>query len=280
MRVPLHVIETRRAKLAALLERHRYLPVAEVCRLLDVSEATARRDLAALASQSRVIRTHGGALMEFNERFPSFNDRRGAGLAAKERIGRSGARLLQPGGTYFLDSGTTLYALAEAFRENPVGPLTIVTSNLPAGEILSQVPEISVFLTGGQILARQSVLSGEAARRSLEFWTFDVALMSAEAANVDGIWNSQEAIVAQQKVAIRRASRVVYCLDAGKIGATAPFLLVPWDEVDRILSDATAQDLTRAGLRDHASRFSSADPSAPPLDLSPAEKSALPVHFL
>jgi DeoR/GlpR family transcriptional regulator of sugar metabolism len=280
MRVPLHVIETRRAKLAALLERHRYLPVAEVCRLLDVSEATARRDLAALASQSRVIRTHGGALMEFNERFPSFHDRRGVGTSAKERIGQAAARLLQPGGTYFLDSGTTLYALAEAFRENPVGPLTIVTSNLPAGEILSQVPEISVYLTGGQILARQSVLLGEAARRSLEFWTFDAALMSAEAINAEGIWNSQETIVSQQKVAIRRSGRVVYCLDAGKIGATAPFLLVSWGEVDRILSNATGADLARAGLQEQAGRFFPADPTLPPLDLSPAEKTSLPVHFL
>ena len=43
MRVPIHVVEARREKLAALIERYRYLPVGELCRHLGVSEATARR---------------------------------------------------------------------------------------------------------------------------------------------------------------------------------------------------------------------------------------------
>jgi len=53
MRVPLHVVEARREKLAALIDRHRYLPVHELCRRLGVSEATARRDLASLASRNK-----------------------------------------------------------------------------------------------------------------------------------------------------------------------------------------------------------------------------------
>jgi len=65
-----------------------------------------------------------------------------------------------------------------------------------------------------------------------------MAFLSAEAANREGIWNSQEMIVRQQLAAIRRSSRVVYCIDKRKIGATAPFLLRKWDEVDCLLSDA------------------------------------------
>jgi predicted ArsR family transcriptional regulator len=40
-----------------LLEQHRYLPVKELCRRLGVSEATARRDLAALVHEKKITRT-------------------------------------------------------------------------------------------------------------------------------------------------------------------------------------------------------------------------------
>jgi len=278
MRVPLHVVEARRAKLASLIERHRYLPVGELCRHLGVSEATARRDLAQLASRHKVKRTHGGALAEFNERFPSFHERQATAARAKSKVAAAAARLIYPGGTYFFDSGTTIFALAEVFRANPVVPSTIVTSNLPVAELLSSVPDLKIFLTAGQLLGRQSVLLGETARRSLEFWDFDAAFLSAEAANKHGIWNSQSLIVQQQHVAIKRSRRAVYCLDSSKIGRSAPFLLKKWPETDLLLTDASAARLEKAGITPDATTLISRDSPSP--DLRPPDKSGLPVHFL
>ena len=195
-------------------------------------------------------------------------------------MARAGARLLQPGGTYFFDSGTTIYAMAEVFREAPVFPVTIVTSNLPVGELLSSVPGLNVCLTAGQILGRQSVLLGETARRSLEFWNFDIAFLSAEAANQHGIWNSQEIIAQQQLVAVRRSAHAIYCLDSSKIGSTAPFLLKRWPDVDILLTDAPPEKLDRLGITAEFTRTLSCDTSLPlPDSLLPARPS-LPVHFL
>ena len=56
MKVPLHVVQARRERLGQLLEQHRYLPVKELCRRLGVSEATARRDLAAAIDDLRAAR--------------------------------------------------------------------------------------------------------------------------------------------------------------------------------------------------------------------------------
>jgi DeoR/GlpR family transcriptional regulator of sugar metabolism len=280
MRVPIHVVEARREKLAALIERYRYLPIGELCRRLDVSEATARRDLAALASKNKVKRTHGGALAEFNERFPSFRERQAAGARSKAKVARKAAGFLKPGGTYFLDSGTTIFALAEAFCEAPVSPMTIVTSNIPVGELLSSIPELSVYLTAGQILGRQSVLLGESARRSLEFWSFDMAFLSAEAANQGGIWNSQDSIVQQQLVAVRRAARTVYCLDSSKIGAAAPFLLKKWPDVDFLLTDAPADKLAKAGIHPGLVHTISCHPDTPLPEPASPNKSTFPVHYL
>ena len=248
MKVPFHVVQARRDRLAELLGQHRYLPVKELCRRLGVSEATARRDLAALVGEKKIKRTHGGALSEFNDRFPSFRDRQGRGGRAKAKIARAALAYMEPGGTYFMDSGTTICAMAEAFRDHPITPVTIVTSNLPVGEMLAAIPDVQVFMVAGQLLHLQSTLLGEMAQRSLEFWKFDTAFLSAEAMNPAGIWNSQAAIVDQQRVVLERSARTVFCIDGSKLNREAPHFLVPWDRVDALVTDVSDERLATAGI--------------------------------
>lgn len=116
-------------------------------------------------------------------------------------------------------------------------PVTIVTSNLPVGEILASIPGVQVFQLAGQLLHLQSTLLGETAQKSLEFWRFDVAFLSAEGMDREGIWNSQAAIVEQQKVLISRTGRSVFCLDGAKLRQRAPHFLLAWPEVDFLLTD-------------------------------------------
>ena len=251
MKVPLHIVLARRERLAQIIEQHRYLPVKELCQRLEVSEATLRRDLAALVQAKKITRTYGGALSEFNERFPSFRERQNQGARAKVKIAAAALPFFEPGKTYFFDSGTTIFAIAEAFRDHPVTPVTIVTSNLPVGEILASIPGVQVFQLAGQLLHLQSTLLGETAQRSLEFWKFDVAFLSAEGMDGQGIWNSQAAIVEQQKVLISRTDRSVFCLDGSKLNRRAPHFLLPWPEVEFLLTDLSGEKLKSAGIEIH-----------------------------
>ncbi len=248
MKVPLHVVQARRERLAQLIEQHRYLPVTELCRRLGVSEATARRDLAALVQEKKITRTYGGALHEFNDRFPSFRERRSQASRAKAKTVKAAIGLFEANRIYFFDSGTTIFALAEAFRDHPVTPVTIVTSNLPVGEMLASIPGVQVFQLAGQLLHLQSTLLGETAQKSLEFWNFDVAFLSTEGMDATGLWNSQAAIVDQQKVVLQRSKRNVFCIDGSKLNRQAPHFLLPWEKVDLLLTDLPNEKLVRAGI--------------------------------
>lgn len=290
MKVPLHIVLARRERLALIVEQHRYLSVKELCLRLKVSEATLRRDLAVLAQEKKITRTYGGALSEFNDRFPSFRERQGQGTRAKARIATAALRFFKPGKTYFFDSGTTIYAIAEAFRDQPVTPVTIVTSNLPVGEILASIPGVQVFQLAGQLLHLQSTLLGETAQKSLEFWRFDVAFLSAEGMDGEGIWNSQAAIVEQQKVLMGRTGVSVFCLDSSKLKRRAPHFLLPWSQVEVLLTDLTPEKLRGAGIaiRDEqlpaAALKTSAKTAAIPPPPGPladeAEPDEFPVHIL
>ncbi|MDD5261385.1 MAG: DeoR/GlpR family DNA-binding transcription regulator [Methylacidiphilales bacterium] len=258
MRVSRHLVEARRERLVTMIAQYGYLPVQELCRRLGISEATARRDLSGLEKEKKVRRTYGGAISEYDSRFPSFSERRDQSKSAKRKIAKASLSYILPGSTCFFDAGTTIYAIAEAFREHPIVPLKIVTSNIPIGELLAGIPGVEVFLVAGRLLSRQSVLLGEIARKSLKFWRFDSAFLSAEAMNPNGIWNSQAAIVEQQQAVIRRTRLAIFCLDGRKLRRNAPHFLLPWNKVDVLLTEVPRRELLQAGIRIVEARYSSA----------------------
>jgi len=251
MRVAKHVVDARRRRLGELLQRHRYLGIADLCKEFGISEATVRRDLVSLEKSHLITRTYGGALADYNLRFPSFRSRRTSGTEGKQIIAKLAHGLLRPEQVIYLDAGTTIFALAEAIRAVPVRPLTCVTSNLPAADLLAEVDGVAVYLLGGQLLRRQSVLLGDEACRSAAHWRFDLAFLGAEGMTREGVWNSSPAVVALQKAVLDRSRASAILLDRTKLGRTAPTFLGGWDTVTALLTDSPKEALSEEGIPDY-----------------------------
>lgn len=248
MRVADHIVEERRKALAGMLAEHKYLPIAEICQRFSISEATARRDLIALQGEQKIHRTFGGAVAFYNERFPSFRQRMGLNQEAKQKLAREAYHAIRPGMTCFFDTGTTPYAVAEELRKNPVKPLTAVTGNLPAAELLVEIAGISVHLLGGQLIPKQSVLLGPASLAGVAIWSFDVAFLSAEGMTSGGIWNSQKEIVELQREVMRHSSSNLLLVDASKLGRSTKYQLATWAENLALLTDADSAALRKHGI--------------------------------
>ena len=120
----------RQIQLLELIARQQRVSVADIVTQFAVSEATARRDLEALANQGKVRRVHGGALA-LQDAAPELPllERGNQEQTEKHRIGQAAARLVHPGETIFLGSGTTVLEVARALRETQ--GLTIITNSLP-----------------------------------------------------------------------------------------------------------------------------------------------------
>lgn len=265
-RLPRHLTLMRRERLRDLLTTVRYLPVARVCELLGVSEATARRDLAELARQRLVQRTHGGALCPyagdlsaFERFFPAFEHRRARQTQGKAAIAEAAVRLLRPGMTVFLDAGTTCYAIAEAMEGHlhwgaglrggaaEKARLTVLTQNLAAAIRLAAVDAITVELLGGTLLLRQAASFGDDACRAVSGRMIDVAFVGAEGLTGQGVWNSQADVVRLQRAALAAAQQRYFVLDASKLGATGPILLSAWSD-HGLVTDARASVLRKHGI--------------------------------
>ncbi|MFN4242511.1 MAG: DeoR/GlpR family DNA-binding transcription regulator [Tepidisphaerales bacterium] len=299
-RLPRHVTLARRQRLQELLASQHYLPVSRVCELLGVSEATARRDLAALARKRLVRRTHGGALSpyagdlgDFECFFPAFELRRAQHTAAKSAIADAAVRLLRsgrrltsgaqlasgrpprPGTTVFLDAGTTCFAIAEAIEAEfaaglPVGEpgdppprLTVLTNNLAAAIKLSVVPGVDVEVLGGTLLPRQAAIFGDDACRAASGRVIDLAFVGGEGFTADGVWNSQNDVVRLQRAVLAAAERSYFVLDASKLGVSGPMLLSAWAG-HGLITDAPARQVQAHGIDLPARRLLVARPDRPP----------------
>lgn len=250
VRVPLHIVHARRDHLRELIRRDGFLPVAEICRRLAVSPATARRDLAAVAANGHISRTRGGALADYNATFASLGERSTRARTAKGRIAATAANNLVPaGGTIFLDAGTTVCAVARALlRRKDYGTLTVVTNSLAVANILGGAKRIELHVLGGTFLHRQAVLFGEESILALGGWRFDAAFLGGEGMDHDGITNSHEQIAAFQRAVLMKTPEPYFCLDGTKLGKRTPYRVSAWDKRVRLITDLSVNDLGGAGI--------------------------------
>lgn len=249
MRVPLHIVEQRRERLRDLIRTDGFLPVTAICRRLGISEATARRDLVAVAASGHITRTHGGALADYNASFASLGERATRARSAKDRIAATAARLTPATGTLFLDAGTTVQALArQLLRRRDFSGLRVVTNSLPVATMLGGAPGIELHVLGGTFLHRQAVLLGDDAVRSLQGWKFDAAFLGGEGFGPAGVSNSHPDIVAFQRAVIQKATDTFFCLDSTKLGRSTPHRVVPWSSSLKLITDARDAALKTAGL--------------------------------
>jgi DeoR/GlpR family transcriptional regulator of sugar metabolism len=229
--------------LAQLLQQNRYLKVRDLCERLKISEATTRRDLTVLAKAKRITRTHGGALVDFNLRFPSFQQRLNQAADGKRQIAEMSVTHVKPGMTIYLDAGTTVYAFARLLMEREIQPLTVVTASLPVADMLADGKGIRVILSGGEFLRRQSVLVGKTTQKILGEFEYDLAAMGAEGVNSEGVWNTQAEIVKAQQTVLRHAKHTLICIDGTKFNKKAPIFLSKWSNKLTLISDASAEKL-------------------------------------
>ncbi|ACB74573.1 DeoR/GlpR family DNA-binding transcription regulator [Opitutus terrae] len=249
MRVPLHIVEKRREQLRQLIRTDGFLPIAEICRRLEVSEATARRDLVAVAASGHITRTRGGALADYNTTFASHGQRAHRARTAKTRIAAAALARIPASGTVFLDAGTTVQAIARLLLgRQPFTKLTVVTNSLPLATILGGAPGLELHVLGGMFLHRQAILLGPQSTRTLTAWKFDAAFLGGEGMDAQGVTNSHANIAAFQQAVLRRAAKAYFCLDATKLGRATPHRVVGWDRSIHLITDATPAALARASI--------------------------------
>ncbi len=239
----------RQAQIRRLVEERGQITVAELNRMLEVSEATVRRDLEELANQGWIRRTHGGAIkVERAQREPPIVQRLVENQEAKEGIGRLAASLVQPGETIFLGSGSTVQCMAPHLREIP--ELTVITNSLPVINELAGNGHTELIVIGGMF--RQSELSmvGHIAEQAIREFRADRVFMGIRGIDVQhGLTSDYLPEAMTDRAILAIAPQRVIVADHTKFSRVSSVFLAPITSVDVLVTDAEADQSFIDALR-------------------------------
>jgi DeoR family transcriptional regulator, fructose operon transcriptional repressor len=239
----------RRLRIRELFESREFVDLGTLCRALDSSESTVRRDLIALEADGVLKRVHGGALsartLAARADFASHSRRM---AEEKGRIARLAASLIEDGQTVILDGGSTAAAVA---RELVDRMLHVVTNSLPIAEVLKDARRVDVTLTGGYLDRQWGVMLGPVCEEMLGDLAADVAIMGIGGITDRGFSNNNPLVVGSERRMIDVSRRVVIVADHTKFGRAAMVPVAPLDVADVVVSDAALAPVHEARLRSH-----------------------------
>lgn len=231
----------RQARIAELVSVRGRARIGELAEQFGVTETTIRKDLTTLHEQGLLKRTHGGALAlrpvverEFERRVETFRDE-------KRAIARACLRLLEPGDSVFLDTGTSVDAIARLLAESAERGgglrLAVVTTSLTVAQHLAGVRDVECLLLGGYVRGAEDSVEGALTLENLRRFTFGTAFMGVSGFSEAGVSVGSLSEAAIKTAVIDRAQRVVVPIDHSKIGTTDHALVSELDVLDVVVTD-------------------------------------------
>ncbi len=239
----------RREKLHDLFSRQEFLPAEELCRTLEVSDSTVRRDLIELEKKGILRRVHGGALsLITRDEAVDFRRQVTAAHEEKARIGRKAASLVEDGQTVILGGGSTALEVALNLQNRPV---QVITNSVPIAQVFWDSKQAEVILTGGYLYPRTGAQLGPICEHMLGRAAADVLLMGIGGISANGLSDSNSLIVGVVRKMIEVSRRVIIVADHTKFGRDRLVHLAPLREIDVVVSDNGLSDDYRSLLKSH-----------------------------
>ena len=230
----------RQLQILQLVERQQRISVADICVTFDVSKATARRDLEALAGEGKIQRVHGGAIV-LTQASPEqpLLQRQGEQADEKIRIGQAAAALVQEGETVFLGSGTTVLEAARTLRGRR--NLTVLTNSLPVVNALAGAEGITVICLGGMLRDSELSFIGHITEQALAEVRADKVFIGTRAISLEhGLTHEYLPETMTDRAILKAGKEIIVLSDHTKFGRAATVLLAPLERIHTIVTDEQA----------------------------------------
>lgn len=230
------IAHERHQRILQFLSQKGRAGAAELQRLTGASAATLRRDLDFLSGQDLLVRQHGAVLHPSTASSePSLLQKEQSAVEAKRRIAARAEKLVPPGATVFIDSGTTCLEAARILRCR--ADLTIITNSLPviAGHEQFQA---KLIVLGGERRALSGALVGSLASATLSTLRADVALIGASGLDAKSGPGTTELLEKDIKAAwICQSRRPILLCDASKWKSASAVGFAAWNEIRDFVTD-------------------------------------------
>lgn len=245
--------------MSSLPERHRHIlsrlkkegkvNVLDLCKDLDVSSVTIRKDLKLLEDKSLLYRNHGGATASnpYTVDKP-VNEKEKIRSGEKMDIGAVAASLIEPNDCIIIASGTTVLSLARNIKAKT--PLTVITAALNVATELNQYPEIEVLVLGGILRKSSSSATGMYAEKILEDFSCSKLFLGVDGIDIDfGLTTTHVQEAQLNRKMIAASQKTIVLADSSKFGKRGFGKICGLEDIEQIITDSGISDHTLKTLQ-------------------------------
>ena len=226
------------------------MEVAALARRLGVSAVTMRKDLDALERRGVVRREHGFAVFGGND---DLNNRLAFHYEEKRRIAREAAKLVAPGETVMIESGSCCALLAEEIARAGTGA-TIISNSAFIASYIRRFEGAHVVLLGGDFQNDAQVMVGPVLRVCVQQFYVEKLFVGVDGySDALGFMSNNHLRAQAVRDMAGQAKRVFAVTESSKFQRTSTVPLAIPGGVFGVITDGglendAAQRLDRAGI--------------------------------
>ena len=205
------------------------------------SGITIRRDLAWLATQGFLQRTHGGAVRADTLPVARFDQKQERRAEQKASIGQFAASFVLDHDVIFMDCGSTVFAMCAHLRQRI--SLKIITNSLPVALAFLDCPHISLNLIGGELDAARQAVHGQMALEHIARYRARKAFLGVDGLSLaSGLTAQSEKEAAMTQAMAGQSAETFLLCDSSKLERDSYLKFAPLALAQHILTDLQVPD--------------------------------------
>ncbi len=222
--------------------------VQEMVELTESSEATVRRDIAALHMQKRLRRVRGGAEAITPPPFAGLAGRpyslnETANVAQKRAIARAAVALCEDGESIIVNGGTTTFQMVYPLAQRR---LQILTNSFPIAEHLLRHSRNTILLPGGTIYREQLIVLSPFENDVTRNYYARRMFMGAQGISALGLMEADPLIIQAEQKLLNQADELVVLVDSTKFERRSSLVLCALERIATIVTDSRLPDAAAA----------------------------------
>lgn len=234
--------EERLRKIIEILWEQKRVSVNELSDNFSKSPGMIRLDLAELENRGLISRTHGGAILVEDSTEDLILNKNVLQLRAetrkeeKIRMGKAVLDSIQDGDSIMIDGGTTTYYVAKHLHTKR--NLKIITTSMFLYPVLWEIPDATIYLTGGVVHREFHDTYGDLTIESIKEFSPDKTILGVDGVSMTNGFTTTEPSIAMVKRQIVATSRkLIVVADSSKFGKVCLFTIANIQKANLIVTD-------------------------------------------
>lgn len=229
--------EERYQKIIDWVNNNNAVTVEELRERFKISQPTVSRDLQILNNAGKLIKTHGGAVshsLGFTSE-PSFTYRKTQFAKEKQRIAKMAIKYVRPGESIMLDSGTTIFWIAELLGE--IENLNVWTNDFYVALQLLNYEKIDIIFLGGRLRRKYFNTIGVLTNQLVKNIHVDRLFLGVDAIDIEGglmVYSVEEAEL--KRIMIEVSKETIVVCDHSKFEKVALASICPIENIQKIIT--------------------------------------------